>query len=88
MPSGVSFDPAVHLTPLYIAVDWPGNPTVLCVRLKVSKSDQSRAGVEVFAGKTYNSLCPEVAMLKYLAVRGIDSGPLFRKCNGGPFTRP
>ena len=40
--------------------------------------------MQLFAGRTYNSLCPVVAMLKYLAVRGslcLDSAM-------GPFTRP
>ena len=86
MPSGVLFDSAVYLTCLDIAVDRPGNPTVLLIRLKISKLDQSRAGVKLFVGRTYNSLCLVVAMLKYLAVRGIDSGRLFRQFNGGPFT--
>lgn len=59
MPSGVAFNPGVHLTPLDVAVDCPA--TVLHVRLKVSKTDQSRAGVELFVGRTYNSLCLVVA---------------------------
>ena len=45
--------------------------------------------MDLFVGRTYNFLCPVVAMLiyLYLAMRGIDSGPLFRQRNGGAFTR-
>ena len=32
-------------------------------------------------------MCPVVAMLRYLAVRGVDDGPLFRMKEGSPLTR-
>ena len=56
--------------------------------MKSSKTDQARKGVELFVGRTYNSLCPVVAVLRYLAVRGFDQGPLFCWEDGSPVTRP
>lgn len=88
VPAGASFDPTIHLTPLDVAVDSPSCPSVLRIRLKVSKTDQTRSGVELFIGRTYNSLCPVVAMAKYLSVRGVDNGPLFRRRDGTPLTKP
>jgi len=39
-----------QLTPMDVAVDCLSNPTTLRIRLKVSKTDQSRAGVELYKG--------------------------------------
>ncbi len=71
-----------------VAVDCQQNPTTLRIRLNVSKTDQSRAEVELYIGRTYNTLCPMVAMLRYLSVRGVDNGPLFRLQDGSLLTRP
>jgi len=73
VPAGVPFDPEVRLTLMDIAVDCLNNTTTLrSVRLKVPKTDQSRARVELYIGKTDNSLCPMVVMLRYLSVRGVN----------------
>lgn len=56
------FDPTIHLTPLDIAVDNHHNPSALQVRMKSSKTDQYQQGVNVYVGRTYNSLCPVVAL--------------------------
>ena len=87
VPKGTHFNPEIHLTPKDISVDNVHNPAVLKIRLKVSKTDQARQGIDLFVGRTCNSLCPVVAMMKYLAVRGIDEGPLFREANGTPLYR-
>ena len=63
------------------------NPTMLRVHLKSSKMDQERRGVDLFIGRTGNSLCPVVAMLRYLEMRGVDDGPLFREQNEAPLTK-
>lgn len=88
IPAGVTFDPTIHLTPKDITVDDIHQPTILRIHLKASKTDVTRQGVDLFVGRTRNSLCPVVAMLRYLAVRGIDDGPLFRHQEGPPLTRP
>lgn len=64
------------------------NPTIMRVHLKASKTDQTREGTDLYVGRTFNALCPIIAMPKYLSVRGFDAGPLFRFDNGTPLTRP
>ena len=66
VPEGTYFNPEIHLTPK--SVDNVHNPAVLKIRLKVSKTDQAKQGIDLFVGRTCNSLCPVVAMMKYLAV--------------------
>ena len=75
VPAGSTFDPTMHLTPMDVAADNLLYPSMLKIRLKSSKTDQARAGVDVYTGRTYNCLCPVVAMLRYLAARGFDNGP-------------
>ena len=87
VPAGSNFDRTIHLTPRDFAVDSLQSPSMLKVRLKASKTDPTRRGVDLFIGRTWNSLCPVVAMLRYLAVRGVDDGPLFREQNGAPLSR-
>ena len=87
VPSGVSFDQSRHLTPRDISVDSMVSPSVLRVHLKSSKTDPTRRGVGLFIGRTFNSLCPVVAILRYLAIRGVDDGPLFQWQDGSPLTR-
>ena len=84
VPEGTHFNPEIHLTPKDISVDNVHNPAVLKIRLKSSKT---RQGIDLFIGRTCNSLCPVVAMMKYLAVRGTYEGPLFREANGTPLYR-
>ena len=85
--TGSNFDRTIHLTSRDIAVDSLQSPTMLKVRLKASKTDPTKRGVDLFIGRTWNSLCPVVALLRYLAVRGVDDGPLFREQNGAPLSR-
>ena len=88
LPAGATFDPAKHLSPTDVAVDNIANPSIMRIRLKSSKTDQTRAGIDLFVGRTHNPLCPVVAMLRYLALRGFQQGPLFRWSDGSPLTRP
>ena len=66
-----------QLSPADISVDWHDGPSVMCVRLKQSKTDPFRAGVSVFLGRTNTTLCPVAAVLASLAVRTSSQGPLF-----------
>ena len=63
------FDKGAHLSPADVSVDDKHNPSVMCIRIKASKTDPFRQGCNVFMGKTGKALCPVVAMLAYLVVR-------------------
>ena len=73
-----AFDPATHLTFDDNNVDDITKPTLLKLRLKASKTDPFRKGVDIGVGKTNNKLCPVTAVLAYLALRGNGPGFLFR----------
>ena len=72
VPTEMPFDPPKHLTPRDAVVDCthqvPHSRKVL---------DQTGVGVDLFVGCTSNSLCPVVADLRSLTVRGFQTGPLF-----------
>ena len=87
VPTGSIFDCTIHLIPRDITVDDLQRPTMLKIHVKSSKTDPTRKGVDLLVGRTGNSLCPVVAMLRYLSMRGIDDGPLFREGNGNPLSR-
>lgn len=87
VPSDSSFDQGAHLTFADIAVDSTSNPKVLRARIKASKMDPFRVGVNIFVGKTGDELCPVAAVLAYMAVRGAGPGPFFRFQDGRYLTR-
>ena len=75
-PSAVeAFDPGVHLALQDIALDSRTSPSLVRVKIKCSKTDPFRRGVEIYLGHSFNELCPVAAMTKYLAVRGDRGGP-------------
>ena len=86
-PSDKGIDPNVHLSFADLAIDNQANPTTLRIRLKQSKTDPFRRGVDVFVGRTGDLLCPVTAMVAYLAQRGGGSGPLFHFSDGRVLTR-
>ena len=63
------------------------HPQVLRVRLKASKTDPFRVGINVSVGRTDKALCPVSEVLAYMAVRGPGPGPLFQSQNGRFLTR-
>ena len=88
VPSDKVFDKGAHLSPADVSVDDKHNPSVMCIRIKASKTDPFRQGCNVFMGKTGKALCPVAAMLAYLVVRqGGAEGPLFKFADGRPLTR-
>jgi len=87
VPSDSSYDPGAHVNVDDVAVDSKTRPQIMRVRIKASKTDPFRQGVDVFVGRTGNLLCPIAAVLAYLAVRGSGSGPLFRFADGRFLTR-
>lgn len=87
VPSYTAFDPSRHLAWGDIATDNTLCPTVLKVHLKRSKCDQLGKGIDVFIGRTDDSLCPVVAVLAYMAKRGPTPGPFFTLSTGTPLTK-
>ena len=75
------YDKSVHLGVDDASIDSPSSPSVVRVRIKQSKTDPFRQGVDLFLGRTHTDL----AILGYLVVRG--AGPLFRFADGRPLTR-
>ena len=74
------------LTPGDIAIDNHSSPKIRRVQIKQSKTDQFQAGIDIHLSRTNTELCPIVAVLSYLAVRGTKVGPLFRFNDGKPLT--
>ena len=60
-----------------VAVDSHESPQSLTIHLKWSKCDQYKVGVTIHMGCTFHTLCPVVALLRYLALRPVTPGPLF-----------
>ena len=87
VPSQGAFDPSVHLSISDVALDSPTSPKTVILRIKASKTDPFRAGVNLYLGKTDSDLCPVAALLAYIHSRGTDAGPLFRFEDGTPLTR-
>lgn len=88
VPKDGGFDPAVHLGVGDVAVDDPRKPSLVRIRIKRSKTDPFRKGIDLFVGKTGSELCPVAAMLDYLLSRRTGPGPLFLFQDGRPLTRP
>ena len=49
---------------------------MLQIKIKQSKTDPFRRGVDLFVGRTSLDLCPVAALRGYLSVRGSQPGPL------------
>ena len=77
VPDGASYDPSSHLSVPDVAIDNPGKPGVIRIRVKQSKTDPFRKGMDLYIGRTENDLCPVAALLQYLVYRGDKRGPLF-----------
>lgn len=84
IPSAASYDEGSHLTFNDVAVDSLSKPSVLQVRLKASKTDPFCLRVNIYVGRTGNSLCPVSAVLHYMVARGPGPGPFFRFDDGTP----
>ena len=77
VPSQSEYDPAAHLSPSDVSVDNVFEPSLVYVTIKQSKTDPYRKGATVCLAKAANELCPVLALLPYLALRGDQPGPLF-----------
>ena len=88
VPPDIEYDQAAHLSFEDVAADSLERPEVIRVRIKASKTDPFRVGVDVFIGKTGDELCPVMAILTYMVARGGCQGPLFVFRDGKYLTRP
>ena len=87
VPSDSSFNPSCHLAFGDVLVDSRDSPNYLAVRIKASKTDPFRRGVQLYLGRTSNELCPVAAILTYMVNRGAGDGPFFRFADGRFLTR-
>ena len=87
VPSDGAFDSKAHMTYEDVSVDNIGDPQTIKVRLKASKTDPFRKGVDIVIGRTQNKLCPVTAMLAYLVMRGPKPGFLFQFSDGRLLTK-
>ena len=74
VPKVAGYDPAVHISVSCRL----SKPSLIELVLKCSKTDQLGRGARIYIGRTDTELCPVAGLIAYLAVRGMDSGPLFR----------
>lgn len=88
VPSRAAYNPHVHLLWGDVVANSLTNPTTLRIHLEQSKKcDQLGRGVDLLVGRTRDDLCPVLAMLSYMALRGGSSGPFFRFRDGFPLTK-
>lgn len=69
IPSDSSYDESAHLSFKYVSVDSFRNPQVLRVRIKASKTDLFRLGVDYLWGRQAMS-CVLSQLLSYMVRRG------------------
>ena len=86
-PDARSYDPGAHLCYADVALDDSRNPSFLRIRIKQSKTDPFRRGINLFVGRTDSDLCPVAALLDYMKHRGRTPGPLFTFSSGLYLTR-
>ena len=87
IPDTTSYDPAVHLNFSDIAADHNVPPNILQIKLKASKTDPFRRGINIHIGRTNNTLCPVTSLLNYLTARGNAPGLLFHFKDHSPLTK-
>ena len=87
IPSQSAYDPSVHLSLADVSVDSQTNTQTVILRIKASKTDEYRIGVNIFCGHTNNDLCPVMTVLNYISRRGTTDGLLFHFENDSPLTR-
>ena len=82
MPDDLQFDPSLHLTLPDLHFEGLACQSVLYVHIK--GSDQFHQGTTVALGSTGSDLCPVMAILDYLALRGNCPGPVFMLADQQP----
>ena len=80
-------DPSYHLAFGNVLIDSRTTPSYLVVKLKASKTDPFRQGVQIYLGRTDGELCPIGAILNYMVKRGAGDGSFFSFGHGRLLTR-
>ena len=75
VPSNDQFDQTCPLCLSYIAIDNRDNPQVLQVKIKQSKTDPFRKGVNIYLGSTRRDLCPIKGILLYFSIKRLSFWP-------------
>ena len=78
VPSTETYDPEVRLNLVDLALDSHVEPTVARIRIKQSKTDPFRQGVDIFLGRTEAAICPVTTIIHYIGIRKPGPDPLFR----------
>ena len=63
VPTVQGYDPEVHLSLTDVAIDSHTTPSVVRLRIKQSKTDPLRQGVDIFLGTMGVSICPVQAIV-------------------------
>ena len=87
IPDGSAYDASTHLNFSDIALDNTMSPNIVQIRLKASKTDPFRQGVNIHIGRTNHTLCPVSALLNFIAARGNSPGLLFHFKDSSPLTK-
>ena len=87
IPGPRDYDASIHLSFSDIAVVSRGNPRLLQVTIKQSKTDSFWRGLNIYLGATDIAICLISGILPYLAARGNKPGPLFITQDGKGLTR-
>ena len=87
VPAQNQYDHTIHLSIFDVSIDDKDSPQLLRVRIKQSKTDPFRQGVDIYLDRTDEAICPIRGILSYLARRGSHSGHLFMFQDGRTLTR-
>ncbi len=87
VPNDEGYDQSCHLSYRDLAVDHQDKPNTIRVRIKASKTDPFRKGVDIFLVRTGTDLCPVTVLLNFLCIRGSFHGPLFVFADGKLLSR-
>ena len=87
VPDGSNYDPNIHLSLTDVSLGDLSMPWTITLQIKVSKTDQYRAGTSVVLAKTNTNICLVDVLLDYLFSRGPQLGPSICLENGKPLHR-
>jgi len=79
-------DLATHILIEDSAIDSTITPSVIKLTIRQSETNPLCKGADLYLGKTEADLCPVLAILPYLVVRGPSPGALFILADGKPLT--
>ncbi len=68
VPTARGYDPDVHLSLQDLAIESHTATSLVRLRIKQSKTDPLRQGVDIFLGATNSDICPVQALILYLAL--------------------